>query len=114
MLFTGKLTLDDVSGPVGIAQVIDTTIDSTIEYGAPTVVINMVNLALLLSVNLGIMNLLPVPALDGGRLIFIIIELLRGKPVPKEKEGLVHAIGMVFFLVLMVLVLFNDIRYVFF
>ena len=97
-----------------IVSELDNTIQESKEDGILYVFLNLLNFAILLSANLGVMNLLPLPALDGGRLIFIIIELLRGKPVPKEKEGLVHAIGMVFFLVLMVLVLFNDIRYVFF
>ncbi len=69
----------------------------------------MINIGLPLSVNLGIMNLLPLPALDGGRLVFLLIEAVRGKPVPPEKEGLVHFAGMMALLVLMVLVLFNDI-----
>ena len=56
------------------------------------------------------MNLLPIPALDGGRLLFLLVELLRGKPVDPEKEGMVHAAGMVFLMMVMVLVLFNDIR----
>ena len=72
------------------------------------------NWAILLSANLGVMNLLPIPALDGGRLIFIIIELIRGKPVPPEKEGMVHAIGIIVLMILMVFIFFNDIRNVFF
>ncbi len=69
----------------------------------------MLNIALLLSVNLGIMNLLPLPALDGGRLVFLLIEAVRGKPVPPEKEGIVHLAGMAALMILMVVVLFNDI-----
>lgn len=56
------------------------------------------------------MNLLPIPALDGGRLVFLLIELVRGKPVDPEKEGMVHMAGMAVLMALMVLVLFNDIR----
>ena len=70
--------------------------------------LNMMNLVVLLSVNLGILNLLPLPALDGGRLLFMLIEVVRGKPVPPEKEGLVHFIGMAALLVLMVVVMYND------
>ena len=62
-----------------------------------------------LSVNLGIINLLPLPALDGGRLVFLLIEAVRGKPVPPEKEGMVHLGGMMALMVLMVLVFINDI-----
>lgn len=59
------------------------------------------------------MNLLPLPALDGGRLVFLLLEVLRGKPIPPEKEGLVHFIGLLFFMGLMVLVFFNDLRNIF-
>ena len=83
--------------------------DSAKQYGALEVALNMINIALLLSVNLGIMNLLPLPALDGGRLVFLLVEAIRGKPIPPEKEGMVHLAGMAALMVLMVLVLFNDI-----
>ena len=109
MLVTGQLSKDDVSGPVGIVKVVDETYDYYKGYGASEVVLSMLNIALLLSVNLGIMNLLPLPALDGGRLVFLLIEALRGKPIPPEKEGMVHLAGMMALMVLMVLVLFNDI-----
>ena len=109
MLFTGQLSKDDVSGPVGIVKMVDDVYDSVKPYGMSLVVLNMISIALLLSVNLGIMNLLPLPALDGGRLVFLLIEAIRGKPVPPEKEGIVHLAGMMVLMVLMVLVLFNDI-----
>ncbi len=109
MLVTGKLTKDDVAGPVGVAGVISDTIEETKQYGFLTVLINMVNIALLLSVNLGIMNMLPIPALDGGRLIFLLIEAIIRKPVPKKAEAIVHMIGFVALMLLMVLVLFNDV-----
>lgn len=109
MLVTGQLSKDDVSGPVGLVKVVDDVYDSAKQYGALEVALNMVNIALLLSVNLGIMNLLPLPALDGGRLVFLLIEAIRGKPIPPEKEGMVHLAGMAALMLLMVLVLFNDI-----
>ena len=73
----------------------------------------MMNIMLMLSVNLGILNLLPIPALDGGRLVFLLVEVVRGKPVPPEKEGIVHFVGLVFFMVLMVFVFFNDLANIF-
>ncbi len=82
-------------------------------YGISSVILSMMNIAVLLSVNLGILNLLPVPALDGGRLVFLFIEAVRGKPVPPEKEGMVHLAGMAALMVLMVMVLFNDIARIF-
>lgn len=109
MLVQGQVSKDDVSGPVGIVKVVDETYDMAKEYGASSVALSMLNIALLLSVNLGIINLLPLPALDGGRLVFLLIEAIRRKPVPPEKEGMVHLAGMMALMVLMVLVLFNDI-----
>ena len=64
----------------------------------------------MLTANLGIMNLLPLPALDGGRLVFLIIEAVRKKRVDPDKEGMVHFVGLMLLLALMVLVMFNDIR----
>ncbi len=109
MLVTGQLSRDDVSGPVGLVKVVDDVYDSAKAYGAIEVMLNMINIALLLSVNLGIMNLLPLPALDGGRLVFLLVEAVRGKPIPPEKEGMVHLAGMVALMLLMVVVFFNDI-----
>ena len=82
-------------------------------YGFGVVMINMINIALLLSVNLGIMNLLPLPALDGGRLVFLLVEAVRGKPIPPDKEGMVHFAGFVALMVLMVFVMYNDIMRLF-
>lgn len=109
MLVQGKVTRDDVSGPVGIVKIVGDTYEKAQPYGISSVILSMMNIALLLSVNLGIMNLLPLPALDGGRLVFLIIELVRGKPVPAEKEGMVHLAGMIALMILMVFVLYNDI-----
>jgi len=82
-------------------------------YGTPYAILTMLEIVVLLSVNLGIMNLLPLPALDGGRLVFMFVEVLRGKPVPPEKEGMVHFVGFVALMILMVFVLYNDIARIF-
>lgn len=114
LLLTGNFNKEDVAGPVGIAvNVVGKTYETAKEYGVSTVVLSMMNIVLLLSINLGVLNLLPIPALDGGRLVFLLIELVRGKPVPPDKEGIVHFVGMVFFMVLMVVVLFNDLVNIF-
>ncbi len=113
MLITGNVSRQDVAGPVGIANVVGETYEQAKEYGWQNVLVNMMNITLMLSVNLGILNLLPLPALDGGRLVFLIIEVLRGKPIPPEKEGMVHFIGLMFFMVLMVVVFFNDLANIF-
>lgn len=115
MMLQGQVSRQDVAGPVGIAvNVVGKTYEQAKSYGWESVVANMLNITLMLSVNLGILNLLPLPALDGGRLVFLFVEVLRGKPVPPDKEGMVHFIGLVFFMVLMVFVLFNDISNIFF
>ena len=109
MLVQGEASKDDVSGPVGIAQIIGEVAEEATPYGPLVLVLNLCNIALLLSVNLGVLNLLPLPALDGGRLVFMLIEAVRGKPIPPEKEGMVHFAGFVALMVLMVFVLYNDI-----
>lgn len=108
-MIQGRASAEDIAGPVGVATVIEDTVEQTVDEGAFTVILNMVNIAVLLSVNLGVLNLLPVPALDGGRLVFLLIEAVRGKRVPPEKEGLVHMVGFVLLMLLMVFVLYNDI-----
>lgn len=115
MIFRGKVSRQDVAGPVGIAvNVVGATYEQAKQYGWQTVLFSMLNIMLMLSVNLGILNLLPIPALDGGRLVFLLVEVVRGKPIPPEKEGLVHFIGLMFFMVLMVFILFNDLSNIFF
>lgn len=109
MLVEGKVSKDDVAGPVGIAQIVGDTYEATKSYGAAQVTFSMMDIAILLSVNLGIINLLPLPALDGGRLVFLLVEAVRGKPIPPEKEGMVHLAGMVVLMGLMVFIVFNDI-----
>ncbi len=112
LLIRGKLGVDSISGPVGIASMVGETYTEAKGYGVKVVVLTMMNFIVLLSVNLGVMNLLPLPALDGGRLIFLIVELFRGKPVPPEKEGIVHFIGFVLLMILAVFVFYNDIQHV--
>lgn len=114
MLFSGRVTRQDVAGPVGIAvNVVGATYEASKEYGWQSVLLSMLNITLMLSVNLGILNLLPIPALDGGRLVFLLVEVIRGKPVPPEKEGMVHFIGLMFFMILMVFIFFNDLANIF-
>mgnify|MGYP004443267685 FL=1 len=74
---------------------------------------NLLNMAVLLSANLGVMNLLPFPALDGGRLVFLVIEAIRRKPVNRRIEGTIHFAGLMLLMVLMVVVMYNDIVRIF-
>lgn len=106
MLITGKFTIDALSGPVGIYK----ATEQVAQYG----IMNLMNWAAMLSINLGIMNLLPLPALDGGRLLFFGFEALRGKPIDRQKEGIVHFVGIVLLMILMVVVTWNDIQRFFF
>ena len=76
-------------------------------------ILNLLNLCILLSADIGVMNLLPIPALDGGRLVFLFIEAIRGKPIDPKKEGYVHIAGIIFLLLFMVVIMFNDIRKLF-
>lgn len=112
-LVTGQLHMNDLSGPVGIVKTIGDTYTESKSSGMLYVFLNMINMAILLSANLGVMNLLPLPALDGGRLVFFIIEAIRGKRIDPQKEGMVHYIGLILLMVLMVVVMGNDIRKLF-
>ncbi len=112
-LITGEVGADQLSGPVGIVNVVDDTYQQSKEYGAVVVLMQMLNIGILLSANLGVMNLLPLPALDGGRLVFLIIEAIRGKRVAPDKEGMVHMVGMILLFALMIFVLFNDVKRLF-
>ncbi|MTT32245.1 RIP metalloprotease RseP [Terrilactibacillus sp. BCM23-1] len=105
MLVTGAVGLDQLSGPVGIYNV-------TGQFVSQGFLI-VLNWAAFLSINLGIINLLPLPALDGGRLLFIIVEALRGKPIDPQRESIVHFIGFALLMLLMVVVTWNDIQKVF-
>ena len=109
MLITGRFGVDDLSGPVGIVNMVGDTYEKVKSDGIFYVIVNMLNLAILISANLGVMNLIPFPALDGGRLIFLIIEGIRKKPIAANKEGVVHFAGLIFLMALMIYVMFNDI-----
>lgn len=109
MLITGQVGLNQVSGPVGIVSAIGDTYNESKQDGWLYVFLNMTSLAILLSANLGVMNLLPIPALDGGRILFFLIEGISGKRLPQKVEGIIHMIGFALLMLLMVVVLFNDI-----
>jgi regulator of sigma E protease len=113
LMISGKVSRRDISGPVGIVNMIGDTYNQSKKEGALMILINMANICILLSSNLGVMNLLPIPALDGGRLLFLIVEAIRRKPIPSDKEGIVHFVGFALLMVLMVFVFFNDILKIF-
>jgi len=101
MMFSGQAKLSDMSGPVGIVS----EVGKAAQYGW----VYVLNFGALIAVNLGVMNLLPFPALDGGRVVFAIIEAIRRKPVSAKIEGYVNAAGLILLLCLMVAVTFSDI-----
>lgn len=112
-LVTGKYSIKDLSGPVGIVDTIgdviksETNEDTGIDWGALSQ--KILSMGAFITINIGLFNLLPLPALDGGRLIFLIIEAIRRKPVPPEKEGMVHFIGLAALMLLMIVVTVSDI-----
>ncbi len=105
MLISGKLSANDVSGPVGIV--------SEIGKAAKSGVLYVLNLAGLISINLGVVNLFPIPALDGGRILFIIIEKIRKKRLTPEQEGIIHTVGFALLMFLMIAVTFFDVQKLF-
>ncbi len=106
-MVTGHVRLADMSGPVGIVSEMGTVAKSEMP------VLNMLNFIGLIAVNLGVMNLLPIPALDGGRIFFVLVELIRRKPIKPEHEGLVHFIGFALLILLMLVITFSDIQKLF-
>lgn len=113
MVIKGKVTTDDIAGPVRIVTVIGDSVEQTRQYGLITVIMNLVNLTVMLSANLGVMNLLPIPAFDGGRLLFCLWEMITKKPVDSRFENAVSTVGMALLMTLMVFVVFNDLKYLF-
>lgn len=113
MIVGGKVTTNDIAGPVRIVTIIDQTVEENTQYGFVTVVMNLLNLMVMFSANLGVMNLLPFPALDGGRLVFLLWELVTGHPVSQRIEGAVNMTGMALLMTFMVFVVWNDLRILF-
>jgi regulator of sigma E protease len=100
-LVTGKVQMQNLSGPVGIVQQLDTTARQGLRY--------LLMLTGVLGINLAIVNLLPIPALDGSRLVFLAVEWVRGKPINPEKENMIHLIGFAVLMGLVLLITYNDI-----
>lgn len=109
MLLTGQAGFNEVSGPVGMASAIGQVAEQGFASSFLDGLNNIIYFMALITVNLGIFNLLPLPALDGGRLFFVLIEAIRGKPINPEKEGLVHFIGFALLIILMIAVTVKDV-----
>ena len=101
-IISGQFSINQLSGPVGVTETISNAV-STTNYKGILLILAVI------TVNLGVFNLLPLPALDGGRIFFMVIELLRGKPINQKVEGIIHAVGMGLLFLLMIIVTYNDI-----
>lgn len=112
-LFTFNISKEEFAGPIGIIQVIGDSYETGLKYSIMAAIENLASLAALLSANLGVINLFPIPAMDGGRLLFLMIEGIRGKAIDPEKEGMIHFAGFVLLMAFMVYVAFNDITRIF-
>ena len=110
LLIKGTFRVNDLSGPVGIVDAIGSSVEEAKSEGTVVMWMQMFYWAILLSANLGVMNLLPLPALDGGRLVFLLIEAVTKKKVNPNIEGMIHFAGFVLLMALMVLVFMNDIK----
>lgn len=113
MLLTGQLGVSDMSGPVGIVKTIGDAYEQSLAISVFYAVMEMLNLTILLSANLGVMNLLPFPALDGGRLVFLLVEMITKKKAPEKIEGAVNFAGFAILMGFMVLVMISDITKLF-
>ncbi len=109
LLFRGRVHRNEVMGPVGAVTVMGSTVDASAQYGTLNAFLVLVELLVMLTANLGVMNLLPVPALDGGRLLFILLEMISGRRLNPKLEERINQIGMILLLILMALVMSNDV-----
>lgn len=101
-IISGEFGISQLSGPIGVTETISDAVQKTNYKG-------LLLILAVITVNLGVFNLLPLPALDGGRIFFMVIELFRGKPINQKVEGIIHAVGMGLLMLLMVVVAYNDI-----
>ena len=104
-LITGAISLDNLAGPIGIYNIVGET--------ARTGITNLIFLLAYISVNVGFINLLPIPAFDGGRILFLIIEKIKGSPVNPKVENIIHSVGFILLMMLMIFITYNDIIRIF-
>lgn len=114
-MITGHVSRKDVSGPVGIVKIVGNSVTQSKKAGEKTgtsvqnVILTLISLSIMLTANLGVMNLIPIPALDGGRLVFLIAEWIRKKPLPQKFESYTNAAGFMLLMALMVFIMVNDV-----
>lgn len=112
-MVTGRVKLDEMSGIVGVAAAVGDVYNETKSYGVLIVLLNMLNIAVLLSANLGVVNLLPIPGLDGGKFLLYIVEIIRGKQIDPKLEGKIAVAGFAFIILLTAVIMYNDIAKLF-
>ncbi|MCL2665717.1 MAG: site-2 protease family protein, partial [Defluviitaleaceae bacterium] len=108
-VITLRSGIADMSGFIGITSMIGETYEETIKISLSSMIMSIATLCALLSANLGVINLFPLPALDGGRLVFLTLEGIRKKPVPPEREGMIHFVGFVLLMILAIFIAYQDI-----
>lgn len=108
-LLTGKFGFKDLSGPVGIASAVTQVASESLQTGFLDAVNSIIYVMMIITVNLGLFNMLPFPALDGGRFVFLLVEAIRRKPVPRKAEGVVNAIGMALLILLTIVITVSDV-----
>lgn len=113
MIGKGQVERDDIAGPVRIVSMIDETVEAVSPYGFDYVIMNVFNLMIMFSANLGVLNLLPFPALDGGRILLLLWEIITGKPLNTKFEILINVVSMALLMAFMVFVVFNDLTLIF-
>ena len=108
-VFTFTAEKDEYGGPIAIFKTVETSYEAGLKYSVIAALQNVIYIGAVLSANLGVLNLFPIPALDGGKILFLLIEAIRKKPMEPELEGKLQFLGFVFIMGLMVYVLFSDI-----
>lgn len=106
-LFNGTISIKELSGPVGIIGAVGSVVETQKSFSQ--IILNLIYISSFISINLGIMNLVPFPALDGSMLLILLIEKIRGKPIPQEKVGMISFVGFILLMGVLVITLFNDI-----
>jgi len=108
-MLSGRAQINDFMGPVGMVSVVGDSVETSMQYGFSTLLLTILNFLVLFSANIGMMNLLPIPALDGGRLLFCIIEIIIKKPIPKKLENYINAACFLLLMVFMSVIMVNDV-----
>ena len=112
-MITGKFSLKELTGPVGMVSMIGSATSKGLEVSLLAAINNMLSVVGFIALNLGVMNLLPLPALDGGRIVFAFFEQLTGKKINEKYEGMIHTIGLILLMIFIGLVTFHDVIRIF-